>query len=110
MVNACVLRAKTHAEALEDNRPVPWQEQLLTISLRWSFSETRRESTLSAINQYVHCKLRRWLRDKRQRRHQAFWQTSPRNSQATAANIYKGLRLMERTRPAAQAPAHSEVT
>ena len=41
----------------------------------WSFSETRRVSTLPAIDKYVNRKLRRWTRDKHQRRDRAFWRT-----------------------------------
>ena len=51
----------------------------------WSFSETRGVSTLPAIDKYVNRKLRRWPRDKHQRRDRAFWRTPPGNSQATAS-------------------------
>jgi hypothetical protein len=37
----------------------------------WPFSETRGVSTLPAIDKYVNCKLRRWPRDKHQRREDA---------------------------------------
>jgi hypothetical protein len=55
----------------------------------WSFSETRRVSTLPAIDKYVNRKLRRWTRDKHQRRDRAFWRTPPRNSQTTSTPLLK---------------------
>jgi len=54
-----------------------------------SFSETRRVSTLPAIDKYVNRKLRRWPRDKHQRSDRAFWRTPPRNSQTPSTPLLK---------------------
>ena len=54
----------------------------------WSFSEMRRVSTLPAIDKYVNRKLRRWTRDKHQRRDRAFGEP-PRNSQTPSTPLLK---------------------